>query len=401
MTLEAFTPSAGGMRSLHRQFFVEPNPGPSPMPSLFAGHIPGRVLAGFSAPADSNVTYAFPGWTEQRAILNRTVYMHRDFTPTTNQNQWLSWVQTSHNWNYTRAQGPMYPVLSFKCSSYTNMRTGSFDAALDAIRQWAKTRRTSGAGGTPQPFALTFDHEPIGNPGGTLQEWASAQVKCSNFFAGWTTNATTGDKVAYNAADDVSDIMAWCSIPNGWPWGPKGGNQSHVNNMCPPLLRQTFMDNRSVIAPDIYDPEPPNALPAENPNRYNVAYNYAPNDNRVSKRMQAFIDWTDSVGYTGAIGCSEFSALEEDEFIRAWQVVRSVRDRWGWMSHFCSQQNSNWEYRLIPANYPGGQLPDRYSGSTLVYRDHGGGSRQAARLAAYQQIIDETISPEYTGPMGG
>lgn len=363
----------------------------------FAGHVPGRVLVGFSAVADGNTAWAYPGWTEQQQIIDRQIYLHRAFTPSTNANAWLSWIQGAHAQEYSRPQGACYPILSFKCSSYTTMRDGGYASQMDAIRQWAKTRRTSGPGGTPQPFTLTFDHEPIGNPGGTLKEWGEAHTVLSNFFAGWTTNSGTWTKNTYNAADDVTDIMAWHSCPNGHPWRPNWWIQSYVDDMCPPFLIETFNENGSIIAPDFYDPNPNNARAWDDPTRFDESYyQFRPNQDRTSVGIQGFITWGKAQGIE-LMACNEFSAITGAEFTNAWHVIRANRDRWVWASAYSSPQNSRWDWRLIPEGYPGGQFPDVQKSGQWVLRDFGGKSSHQNRLNAFRTMVDESISPQFTG----
>lgn len=365
--------------------------------SLFAGHVPNRVLIGFAAPDDGNKQWAFPGWTEAQKIVGRKVYVHRTFTSSTSPSSWLTWIKAEHSAAYNKAQGPVYPLLSVKSTDWAGIRDGKYDSTWATIREWAKTRRTSGANGKPQPFTLTFNHEPDGD--GDLKVWGQAQNRMSNYFAGWTT-LSTGAKGTRTAANDISDIMAWHCIPNGHWWGPKARKQDRIDAAVPNFLVKNFRENRGIISPDFYDPNPQND-DASNPNRDLPPLSYATNADRTSKKIQSFIDDMRSrPGGPPAIGCGEFSATEATEITAVWKVIRANRDIWGYASHFSSPMNSRFPWRLIPDSYPGGQHPDSFdSGGVLVLRDFGGTKGSESRLNAFRKMLDESVSANYTLPI--
>jgi len=309
----------------------------------------------------------------------------------------LAWIKSAHAEAYSKSQGPVFPLLSVKSADWAGVRDGKFDSTWVTIRDWAKTRRSSGLNGTPQPFALTFNHEPDGD--GNLTIWGQAQNRMSNFFAGWTT-LSSGAKGTRTAANDVTDILAWHCIPNGHWWGPRLRKQDRIDAAVPNILVKNFRENRAVISPDFYDPNPQND-DAANPNRDLPPLSYATNADRTNKKIQSFIaDIRGRPGGPCAIGCGEFSATEATEITAVWQVIRANRDIWGYASHFSSPMNSRFPWRLIPDSYPGGQHPDAFDDNgVLVLRDFGGTKGSELRLAAFRKMVDESISANFTSPV--
>lgn len=367
-----------------------PPPDPDPNPpgtSLYAGHIPNRVLLGMSTAGDG--TQYKPGWTEANQILNRTIYMHREFV---GGNFTASWLNGELAWH---AQRGLYPLLSMKYANWAGIYGGNFDSDWAAIRNIAKGRRTAGPGGTPLPFSLTFNHEPDGD--GVLLDWGRAHIYLSNYFAGWGTNTTTFARTTYNVDNDVSDIMSWHCIPNGHWFGPKNVSQAKINDALPPLLWSTFKANRSIVVADTYDPNPNNKDDATDPNRETPPFNYTVNADRASRKIQAFVDYARGQN-SGAIGIGEFSATTAEEVTACWVVARDNRDILGIMSYFNSANNSRWNWRLIPNGYPAGN-PDVFKDGEMVLRDFGGNPVTEAKLLAYRAAIDQSISPLYTGPV--
>lgn len=370
--------------------------------SRYAGDIPNQVRIGFSAPKDNNALWAFPGWTEAREIIRTAAgipglntRVHRTFTPSTNQAQWLPWLQGEHADNYEKNAG--YPLCSVKCASYVGMYAGDFDTGLSSIREWAKTRRTSGPNGSPQPFALTFDHEPDGNPGGNLTEWGRAHNRLSNYFAGWTTNSD-GSKGTYTAANDVSDILAWHMIPNGHWWGPKPANldTDKINAALPAYVTANLWENRGVLSPDCYDPDPDGNDP-NNPLRDVPPLSYPADADRASKKIQAIITWAKVRNPDAVVGFGEFSATTADEIDRVATVLFANRHNVVWASCFNSAQNSRFPWRLIPDGYPPDQHPPSKGGALI---DFGGNVGSESRLNAYVRLLVASTSPANTGPTG-
>lgn len=376
--------------------------------SLTAGHTPYNVRVGMSAPDDGNPNWP-PNTTEALQILSadltaqgkpaRTLLMHRRF----NNSASLQWLKDMHAEQWARGE---MPYCSFGWAGTTKWQSvidGGEDALLTSVRDWAKTLR-----GTGKPLALTVAHEP--DQDGDLTVWGRMQIRLSNFFSGWSTNLTTFEKVpgSYTAANDVSDILAWHSIPNGHWWGPNGSDPAKQAAGCPDLLVRTLRENRGVLMPDFYDPNPGNDPGPTSPTRDAGPFTYPVKADRTHMKMQDFVKWARNKG-AGAIGCGEFSATEAAEITRCWEVVRNNRDIWVVASHFNSARNSRWPWRLIPDTYglrndgtwrPGeGPHPDNYKSGVLILRDFGGSATSEARLNAFRTMVDESKSSTYTSPL--
>lgn len=352
------------------------NPDPDPPPpvdpdppvgrKLFAGHVPNRVLVGMAASGSQR-----PTEDEALSILGGVIYERRIFTQsnpsTAALNNMLAECDSMN----------AYPVTSFKIGDWAGVAAGNFDSQLNLIRNIAIQRRTAGPGGTPMPFACGIHHEPDGD--GVLSEWADMQIYCSNYFAGIKNGQ-------YTAANDVTDIMAWQAIANGHWWGPKNRDNTKINAGFPASLVTVFRQNKSLLLADFYDPNPPGD---------NAANPYPANADRTSKKIQSFIDWARS-NNCGAIGCGEFSTTTSDELQRSWKVMRDNRDIWVVSNYFNSFANSRWDWRLIPNGYPA------YNGTNSKgLTDIGGTTLTEAQLLAFRVMRNESVSAQYTSPIGG
>ncbi len=225
-----------------------PPPPPPQTSSLFAGHIPGRNFWGMNASESSR-----PLYDEAMTIIGGPIYVGRRFSSGEVTTPFLSSsLQTTD-------AGGQYAVLSAKVSgnNWTAVKDGQRNAMLNIIRDFAIARRNSGG----SKFAFTLHHEPDGNgPTGVLLTdltiWGQMQIYCSNYFSGWTTTAN-GNKGTYTAANDVSDIMAWCCIANGHWFGKRFPKPDRIAAAMPDNLYTVFVENKSVGMADFYDANPP------------------------------------------------------------------------------------------------------------------------------------------------
>jgi hypothetical protein len=348
----------------------------------FAGHVPNRVIVGMAAPSDGS-TYD-PGLTEAETIVGQTVYESRRFT-----SGWIS----STNFNGMLDEAEIFgastlPVISFKVplDNWAGVAAGDFDADLIVLYNLAIGRRTSGAGGTPQPFLCSIHHEPNGD--GDLGTWAAMQQYCCYFFAGRRggTAAST-----YVAGNDITDIMAWAPCGNGFFW-INNTNANYLASraaMFPPSLITALNNNGGVVMNDFYDVDYADQAGAMTDESLRVPGTGV----RVSARIANFITWARANNVRSS-GCGEFGAIDGTELTNCWVVMRNNRDIWSVANYFNSSQNSDHDWRLIPADYPAGN-PTPPSG--LV--DFGGNTQSAGRLASFKTMLTQSVSATYTAPL--
>lgn len=348
---------------------------------LFAGHVPNRVLVGMATPAEgSNAT---PGWVEARQLIGQPIYEARRFDSG-------SYSAAALSAMFAEADtASAYPVLSFKTPSndWVAVANGGSDVDLLAIYNKAVGRRASGPGGSPQPFAMGFHHEPAGD--GPLGEWAAMQLYCCYYFAG-RRGGTAGS--TYVAAHDVRDIMAWCTIGNGFWWrttaNPAAGADANV--AYPQTLIDALRINKGILMADTYDVDYVDQTGALT----NESLRTPGSGVRTSVRIDNMLTWGRNKN-CGAMGLGEFGVIDDSQMTACWQVIRANRDIMAVVNYFNSQNNSDHEWRVIPADYPAGN-PTGSKG--LV--DFGGNAQSAGRLAAFKTMLTESTSVAYTSPIG-
>lgn len=355
-----------------------PDPEPPVGEVLFPGHIPNRVLVGMASPDDS--TNFDPGWTEALSLIGAPIYEARRFVS--------GWI-TNANFNSMMAeatQADAYPVISFKVpgNNWAGVTSGSYNADLTNLYNYAVTRRTSGPGGTAQPFACSFHHEPAGD--GDLSTWAAMQEYCTWFFAG-RRGGTAGS--SYNAAHDVSDIVSWAPVGNGFWWRTSTTGGTDGNNAFPQSLINALKQNHGIILNDFYDCDYVNQQAALT----DASFRTPGSGVRTHKRIENFMVWARARN-SGAVGCGEFGVIDGAEMDRCFDVMFKNRDLWAIANYFNSGVNSDHEWRLIPSNYPAGN-PTGSKG--LV--DFGGNAQSQARLDRFKVGLAASISAQNTGPL--
>lgn len=345
----------------------------------FAGHIPNAVIVGMAATASG---YPRPTFDEAVSIVAQPVYEQRVFTG--------SWITSSQltTWGNNADADGVIPWMSFKPSSTNgfameaDIANGLMDADLNIIRDFAISRRNAGKG----PFFITFHHEPSGD-GGSLTNWCNMHIYCSNYFSGIKNGV-------YNAANDVSDIMAWSSIANGFWWKPNAqGKPAMIAEAYTQTLIDTFRINGSILAADFYDGIPSDV--SNHPNSYTFGASQA--THRAKAQVQAFIDWARAHN-SGQVGCGEFSVADGDIY-GVWQVMRDNRDIWSVSNYYNSNTNSTWEWRALPDSYPNYNvqqnvaarlLPD-YPGGVEI----GGTPVTEQKLNGFRTMLTESKLPQY------
>lgn len=355
----------------------DPDPEPPVGEVLFAGHIPNRVLVGMATPADS--TNSNPGWTEALGIIGQPIYEARRF---------VNWITLS-SFNSMMAeagQANAYPVISFKVpgNDWASVVAGNYNADLINLFNYAVARRTSGAGGTPQPFACSFHHEPSGD--GDLSVWAAMQEYCTWYYAGRRGGTAASP---YNAAHDITDIMAWAPIGNGFWWRTSTAGSADGNAAFPQSLIDALRINKGILLNDFYDCDYVNQQAALT----DPSFRTPGSGVRTYRRIENFMVWARNKN-TGAVGCGEFGVIDAAEMDRCFDVMFANRDIWAISNYFNSGLNSDHEWRLIPSNYPAGN-PTGSKG--LV--DFGGNAQSQGRLDRFKVGLTASTSPQYTGPL--
>jgi len=332
-----------------------------------------------------------PSYTEARAAhVTGQSYVRHVSTEDTYTAAWLNTALSD------AVAARYYPILSFAgYKNWLQISQGAIDADLTAIRNKAKTMRTAAAAGTPFPFAVGIHPEPDGD--GVLADWSKMNIYCSNFFAGWTTNSA-GDKVAYTAANDVSDIMAWHSIADGYWWGPRAYDPTKISAAYPTKLVATYAANRSILMADFDDPLPTNKTTVADASRNEPPFTFVTNADRTSRRITSFIGWARGFPKTPALGCGGFVTVTAEELTAVWTVMRDNRDVWALGNYFNSSHNARWDWRLIPDVYPA-YNPDVHRSGTFVLRDYGGSTESERKLVAFLRMRDESTLPAYTGSL--
>jgi hypothetical protein len=345
---------------------------PAPLPSTLPFRIglgdaslitENRVYVGMATPASS--ANSNPGWTEAQTIIGQDIYEARRFSANS-----------------------ALPVISFKVpgNDWGGVPAGTYNADLLTLFNLAVARRTSGPGGTREPFFCSFHHEPAGD--GDLAVWATMQTYCTWYFAGRRGGTASS---TYNAAHDVSDIMGWAPCGNGFWWRSMTSPALATDRAAawPPSLISALNANRGIMLNDFYDADYANQTGALT----NESLRVAGTGVRTHTRIENFITWARANG-VNASGCGEFGVIDGPELTACWQVMRANRDIWVIANYFNSFANSDHEWRLIPADYP---AQNATNSSGLV--DFGGDANSAARLAAFKTMLTESVSVTYTGPL--
>lgn len=347
---------------------------------LFPGHVPGRVLIGMATPAGNPP----PGWDEARSIIDQPIYEARRFTG--------SWIG-ANAFNSMIAEADIasaLPWISFKVpgNDWAGVAAGNYNADLAALANLAAGRRTAGIGGTPKPFLCSFHHEPAGD--GSLSVWADMQEFCTWYFAGRRGGTATSP---YNAAHDLTDIMGWAPIGNGFWWRSMTSSTLAADRAAawPDSLIAALNACRGVVGNDFYDTDYIDQQKALT----DPAFRTPGNGVRTSTRIANYIAWARQKGVK-ASGAGEYGCIDGADMIATWEVMRENRDVWHIGNYFNSLNNSDHDWRLIPADYP---VTNPQYVSSKGFVDFGGNAQSAGRLAAFKTTLTESVSAQYTSPL--
>lgn len=301
----------------------------------YAGHVPGRVLLGMAASKSIR-----PRYDEAQTIIGQT-YERRLFEP-----EWVSANAINSMLNSCDSAN-QYCVISFKApnNDWAAVAAGTYDDDLDDVMDVARSRA--------KPFAFGIHHEPQGD--GAAADWAAMQEHLVEYLA------------------PVNDKMAFTTIANGFWWGPNQGNgDEYIATYYPQSLINKMNQYKGIIAADFYDAKP----------RANGTF--ASNADRTSMKLQGFVDWARAKGVNN-LGVGEFGTATGPELTASWNVINSNKDLMGYANYFNSLANSDFDWRLIPSNYP------IYAPENEL--DQGGSAESQARLDAFKAALIESSTP--------
>jgi len=341
----------------------------------------------------------------------QNVAVHRYFN-----SNWISQSQVNSWLNEADALGTT-AWISFKASAigtgagaWRRVYTGQEDAALNIIKNIAVSRRTQGKA----PFYFAVEHEPENNKGpisgdcnnsAARAEWAQMQEYLSDFFI------------------DVNDVMAFSTICNGFFW-TNSGTSAQAGQYHPQSLINKLRNNKHILAVDQYD-----AMPGGGIGTKTSGYDWARTTNqRVENKVKEFISWC-RLKNTGAIGWGEIGstvstanwpssaqgpaggATSPGPLTACWNIMRDNRDIVTTVNYFNSAQNSRWDWRLVPSDYPAVSgnpaLTEFWPGSSFSpdpngsAREIGGNAATQARLNEYIAIATASRTAPYNQPPPG
>lgn len=302
----------------------------------FAGHVPGRVLLGFAASGSIRPLY------DEALGITGTVYERRSFS-----SGWITASKMNSMLDECDANN-QYCVISFKVpgTDWAGVAAGNYDADLDIAKSVAQSRT--------KPFAFGVHHEPQGD--GLAEDWAAMQEYLVQYLS------------------PVNDKMAFTTIGNGFWWGPNfGKTDAYIATYYPQSLINKMNQYNGVIAADFYDAKP------------DASGNYNANADRTSMKLQEFVTWARAKGVK-SIGAGEFGTTTGTELTASWNVMHDNRDIFGYANYFNSLANSQWDWRLIPSDYPIYE-----TGNPL---DEGGSATSQARLDAFKAAVIQSATPQ-------
>lgn len=344
----------------------------------FPGHVPNRVLVGMATPAGNPP----PGWDEARTIVGQPIYEARRFT-----GGWISANAFDSMVSEADAANAL-PWISFKVPSnnWAGVYEKTYDSALLTLFNLCQDYG--------KPVLCSFHHEPAGD--GDLAVWARMQEYCAWWFAGYRNVAYTGGvivKGTYNEAHDLSlnvgGNLGWAPVGNGF-WWRTANTEADAAIAYPASLIAALNACKGLVGNDFYDIDYTNMTLAMTDRAYRVP---AASGVRTSRRLTRFMTWARARGVNAA-GAGEYGVIDGSEMTACWQVMRANRDIWCISNYFNSMNNSDHEWRVIPADYPASSYE-----SSKGLRDLGGDAQSAGRLAAFKQTLTESISAQYTSPL--
>lgn len=355
---------------------------PAELPPLFPGHIANRVLVGMNAADDTgNPTGPpRPQYTEQATLIpGGTGYVRRVFS-----SNWYSTSKLNEMIGVCEARNQL-PVLSFKVNNdWDGVANGDYDADLATWRAQAIAKRTAN-GGNGKPYLASIHHEPNsdGPAGLTLLEqltwWGKMQLHCVNYFSGWRTGT-------YNPAEDVSDIIVWAPIANGFWWGTKAYYPDRIAAALPPELIAALNRSGGPVLADMYDP-PPNSWTYDTAgNRMESSFAFNSNYDRCWRLIEKMVAWA-RANQVKSIGFGEFGNVTLANWDLTIEQIMDNRDIISIALMYNNFQNSRWDWRALPADYPA------YNGTNsrgLV--DTGGDTLSAAYIDKFVTLRDRSVA---------
>jgi hypothetical protein len=237
-------------------------------------------------------------------------------------------------------------------TDWRGVAAGSYDDDLQKLYDGTVARAN---GGNFRPYIFTVHHEPAGD--GNYTAWANMQIHLSNFFA------------------DISDLMVYAPVGNGFMFGRQTANAADIAALYPQTLINTLNANRGMLYVDTYDTNTDDLL------SYTL--------NRTSIQVQGFVDWCRQKGVKSA-GLGEWGVHNDDCMQRVWDIIKNNTDIMHHAVYYNSSVNIKSPWWLVPAGTPkdpSSSDPESRAGDAL----------SAGRLAKMKQILPETVHAYVNG----
>lgn len=358
--------------------------GASAAGSKFPGHTPFRVLVGMATPDNPPPA---PGWSEAQTVIGQPIYEARRFA-----SGWITEARFDQMIGEADDAAAL-PWISFKVdvastAGWQAVRDGGRNADLITLFNLCKDYGKN--------LLCSFHHEPSGD--GDLAVWAQMQEFCTWFFAGYrsvayNSGSNTFTKGTYSAANDLSLVnggnLGWGPIGNGFWWRPNTP-LAQAGQAWPASLITALNTCKGVMGNDFYDADYADIAAANTQASARVP---APGGVRTSTKLQHFLAWARPRGIQAA-GIGEYGCIDGADMLATWKLIRDNRDIMCVVNYFNSLNNSDHDWRLVPANFP-----DSNYVTDSGLEDLGGNAQSQGRLDAFKTTLTESISATYTSPL--
>lgn len=361
-------------------------PPPPPSTVKFAGHLPFQVRIGMNAVENKSNPNAAPRpqYDEAATLVGGDPGNVRRVFDGGN---WISTNRLNTMVSETDESGQL-AVGSLKVPSnrWDLVIAGNYDADLVTLRNWAIARRAAGK----SPVLMTIHHEPNGDGPGSdnvanMRTWGLMQMYALNFFTGWRSRGTSNTGGTYNAGEDVRDIMAWTAIANGFWWGTKFYHPDRIAAAYPADLIAAFNDRGGPLCADMYDPTNATYTRTDG-NRVESSITFAANYDSCWRQIQRMVTWA-RTNNVKAIGFGEMGNVTLANWDKTIEQLLTNRDIIAYACTFNNFQNSKWDWRHIPANYPVYNATNQHG---LV--DYGGDSLSAGYIEKFKTLRDRAYA---------
>lgn len=354
------------------------DPDPEPLPPLFPGHIPNRVIIGMNAPDDTGSPTAAPRpkYTEQYSMIPGGMgYARRMFS-----SNWWSRSKMNSMINACEEHDQL-PVVSFKVGNdWNGVANGNYDDDLLDLVDYARDKRVVN-GGNGNPFLISIHHEP--NSDGPSGMTILQQLTWWGRMHEHLLDVLHGD--AGGNSEDVTDIAVVAPIANGFWWGSKASHPDRIAAALPPSLIAKMNAFGGPIMSDCYDPAP-NTWSRVGGHRNEASFTFNSNYDRCWRNMQGMVNWA-RANNVKSIGFGEFGNVTLTNWDLTTDVLMDNRDLISVALMYNNFVNSRWDWRAVPNGYPS-YNPVNSKGLT----DAGGDNLSAAYITKFVNLRDRSVA---------